>query len=143
MTTPQGVEALAEAMRDAFLDAGTPAFFPAHPTALPAVSVHTALGLVDRLVASVVPASPVQPEPQPAALTDDDWQAIADDAGSIVWSHIRQAVDRRLAAITMAKADPRAELIEQTARWLEQHTLEHAHPVELATELRKAWGTWR
>jgi hypothetical protein len=40
----------AEALRDALLDAGTPAFFPAHPTALPAVSVHTALGIVDRLV---------------------------------------------------------------------------------------------
>lgn len=37
-------------------------------------------------------------------LTDDDWQAIADDADCFVFSHLKQAVNRRLAALAQASA---------------------------------------
>lgn len=33
----------------------------------------------------------------PVALTDDDWQAVADELDSIIFSRVRQAIDKRLA----------------------------------------------
>lgn len=39
-------------------------------------------------------------------LTDEDWQAIADDADCFVFSHLKQAVNRRLTALAQASAPP-------------------------------------
>lgn len=47
-------------------------------------------------------------------LTDDDWQAIADDADCLVFSHLKQAVNRRLAALARASAHPAAPQPEPT-----------------------------
>lgn len=70
------------------------------------------------------------------ALTDEDWQAIADDADLVIWSRMRQAVDRRLAALSHSEPEPPSQEAREAASAqtmerakIDRHALAHLRHV--------------
>ena len=64
-------------------------------------------------------------------LTDEDWQAIADQADTIIWSKIRRAVDAHL-----------AELEKQAAGWQPIETAPKTGRILLADAYFVSEGSW-